>query len=559
MHPGIAQAIRAAAGPEIQAATDTELAAILDANLPGGPAARRRRSRYAIIRAGLAAAPYLLRLQEWDTAGFLLERALMRDDSPAAIQAALPALRAIADATQAPDDLGVLARTLASIDPAEAELLLRASLTRAAADENFRLASATAGDLINLLRDGGRLREALDLANQAAEYSRQAGLGPWNQLAGRGQLMQLLGQMGQHRQVLDEIAPLRDRMDELPATAADNEAVEPWNVREGILDIGRHSAQALGEWQQCLDLNAAILASKRARGADAYEIIRFRYNDARPLIELGRLDDAERILLETQQAYEEQGDIDRLQQVLGTRAFLENRRGRLQQALEFERTSIRLTYIHRVPRDVAISHHQLALYLQRAGSDPAAARAHLLAAALVFQLTGMTHNLAVTSGVLAMHLRQHADRDGLPGTLDEVIRVAEQTEGVHLDQLIAALQLDRQAAADALAEILRVAADTSPGQDPAIQQQLQQWEPVIAATAAAVGGDSGAATQLAPLLDQMAQQEDWRELAGVLRRIIGGERDDGLLQGLDPVDTAITSQVLARLAQPPDTSPREDS
>ena len=84
--------------------------------------------------------------------------------------------------------------------------------------------------------------------------------------------MQLLGQMGQHRQVLDEIAPLRDRMDELPATAADNEAVEPWNVREGILDIGRHSAQALGEWQQCLDLNAAILASKRARGAGAYEI-----------------------------------------------------------------------------------------------------------------------------------------------------------------------------------------------------------------------------------------------------------------------------------------------
>ena len=559
MHPGIAQAIRAEAGPEIQAATDTELAATWTQIFQEARQQEGGEAGYAIIRAGLAAAPYLLRLQEWDTAGFLLERALMRDDSPATIQAALPALRAIADATQAPDDLGVLARTLASIDPAEAELLLRASLTRAAADENFRLASAAAGDLINLLRDGGRLREALDLANQAAEYGHQAGLGPWNQLAGRGQLMQLLGQMGQHRQVLDEIAPLRDRMDELPATAADNEAVEPWNVREGILDIGRHSAQALGEWQQCLDLNAAILASKRARGADAYEIIRFRYNDARPLIELGRLDDAERILLETQQAYEEQGDIDRLQQVLGTRAFLENRRGRLQQALEFERTSIRLTYIHRVPRDVAISHHQLALYLQRAGSDPAAARAHLLAAALVFQLTGMTHNLAVTSGVLAMHLRQHADRDGLPGTLDEVIRVAEQTEGVHLDQLIAALQLDRQAAADALAEILRVAADTSPGQDPAIQQQLQQWEPVIAATAAAVGGDSGAATQLAPLLDQMAQQEDWRELAGVLRRIIGGERDDGLLQGLDPVDTAITSQVLARLAQPPDTSPREDS
>ena len=313
--------------------------------------------------------------------------------------------------------------------------------------------------------------------------------------------------MGQHRQVLDQIPALRDQMDKLPATRADNETVEPWNVRETILDIGRTSAQALGEWQQCLDLNAAILASKRARGASAYEIIRFRYNDARPLIELGRLADAERILLETQQAYEDQNDIAGLQQVLSTRAFLEDSRGRPQQALELQRTAIRLAYVRPEPRDIAISHHQLANYLHMAGSDPAAARAHRLAAALLYQLTGMTHELAVTSRALARELRQDADREDLPGTLDEVIRVAEQTEGVHLDQLITALQPDRQAVADALAEILRAAADTDPGQDPAIQDQLQQWEPVIAATVAAAGGDSDAAAQLTPVLDQLAQDQ----------------------------------------------------
>ena len=136
MHPGIAQAIRATA-PGVQAATDTELAATWQQvsdqarQQEGGEAGR------AIIRAGLAAAPYLLRLQDWDTAGALLEQALMRDESPATIQAALPALRAIADATQAPKDLGRLARSLASIDPAEAETLLRAALAQAAADENF--------------------------------------------------------------------------------------------------------------------------------------------------------------------------------------------------------------------------------------------------------------------------------------------------------------------------------------------------------------------------------------------------------------------------------------
>jgi hypothetical protein len=33
----------------------------------------------------------------------------------------------------------------------------------------------------------------------------------------------------------------------------------------------------------------------------------------------------------------------------------------------------------------------------------------------------------------------------------------------------------------------------------------------------------------------------------VLRRILDGESGDGLLDGLDPIDTAIASQVLSRL------------
>ena len=34
----------------------------------------------------------------------------------------------------------------------------------------------------------------------------------------------------------------------------------------------------------------------------------------------------------------------------------------------------------------------------------------------------------------------------------------------------------------------------------------------------------------------------------MLRRILGGERGEGLLDGLDPVDTAIAGQILNRLA-----------
>jgi len=364
--------------------------------------------------------------------------------------------------------------------------------------------------------------------------------------------------MGQHRQVLDQIQELQQQMDKLPATRTGNENIEPWNVRESILNIGYASAQALGEWQQCLDLNAAIFASELACGASAYEIIRFRYNDVPPLIELGRLDDAERILLEIQQAYEDQNDITGLQQVLGSRALLEADRGRPEQALELERTAIRFAYVRSELRDIAISHYQLANYLQMTGADPAAARAHRLAAALLNQLTGMTHELARTSRELAMELRWDADGEELPRTVHEVVRVAEQTEGVYLDQLLTALQPDRRAVADALAEILRAAADADPGQNPAIQNHLQQWELVIAATVAAAGGDSDAAAQLAPVIDEIAQDGDWAALAGILRSIIDGDRGACLLQGLDPVDTAIAGQILARLAQPPDAPAQED-
>ena len=44
----------------------------------------------------------------------------------------------------------------------------------------------------------------------------------------------------------------------------------------------------------------------------------------------------------------------------------------------------------------------------------------------------------------------------------------------------------------------------------------------------------------------------------MLRRIIDGDRDASLLEGLDPIDTAIAGQVLARLAQPPDAPAQED-
>jgi hypothetical protein len=59
---------------------------------------------------------------------------------------------------------------------------------------------------------------------------------------------------------------------------------------------------------------------------------------------------------------------------------------------------------------------------------------------------------------LARELTEDAGAAGLPGTVAEVIAVAEQTEGVRLGALLDALEPDRQVVEQILAEILRDAA-----------------------------------------------------------------------------------------------------
>jgi hypothetical protein len=230
--------------------------------------------------------------------------------------------------------------------------------------------------------------------------------------------------------------------------------------------------------------------------------------------------------------------------VLTARADLEDKRGNPAGAASLEHTALRYSYARPEPRDIAISHHNLANYLGRAGGDPAARRAHRLAGALISDLAGMAHDRANTVQALAIELGGGAGAGGLPAGLGEVVAVTGQVEGVRLGELVAALQPDLDAAEAALAAIIRDAADP---EGDAIAGHLQRWEPVIAAAVAAAGGSADAAAELAPVLDELAGTSDWAALVAVLRRILGGERAPGLLDGLGALDTAIAAELLARL------------
>jgi hypothetical protein len=467
VHPGVAAAITAQAGQAVREAADAGLAAFWAA------VSRQAREREGgedsglVVRAGLAAAPYLLRCGEWDTAAFLLEQAVMRDGSPGTVQAVLPSLRRIAAATGAPKDAFGLGRVLAGVDAGEAERLLRGAVDTAAETGDYRVATAAAGDLVNVLMNAGRLAEALAVAEDMAEFTGRAGLGPWTRLGDQTWRLRVLGLMGEHARVLAETETLRIAMAALPGRADATETVNPWNVRETILNTGWFSAAATGGWQRCLDLNAEATASVRQRGAGGHEVTRTRFNDAWPLIRLGRLGEAGRLLAECQRVFEDHADTPMLAMIFTTRTSLEGALGRWQAAADLARTALRLKYARPEPQDsIAIGHHNLATSLRQLGGDRAGQRAHRLAAALIYRLSGMAHDLARTVRALAAELRDDDPAARLPATVAQVVATAELTEGVRLGTLLTALQPDPQAVEDVLAEILRAAAAPEPPAHP---------------------------------------------------------------------------------------------
>jgi hypothetical protein len=307
---------------------------------------------------------------------------------------------------------------------------------------------------------------------------------------------------------------------------------------------------ATGDWQLCLDLNVEAVASKRERGAGMHEVTRTQYNGTGSLIRLGRLAEAGRLLAECQQVFEDHADITMIALVLSARADLEDALGHRQAAVDLGRAALRFHYARPEPQSIAISHHNLAASLGLLGGDRAGRRAHRLAAALIYRLAGMAHDLAGTVRALADELRADDAGEALPSTVAQVTGTAGRTEGVRLGELLAAMQPDPRVVEAALAEILRAAAAMPSGDSqPDVTSYLQRWEPVIAAVAAVSQSGQEAPAELLQFLDEQAKRPDWAALVGVLRRILAGERGESLLDGLDPVDAAIARETLARLEQ----------
>ena len=553
IHPAVAAAGNVQAGDAFREEADTQLADLWGWTFNQALLREdQQQTGHLVVKAGLSAAPYLLRLDQWRQAGDLLEQALIRDHTTATASAVLPALRAIVRAVAGSPDEAPMARVMANaleiIDPAAAEQSMRKLLTDALARDDYRVASMIAGDLRAHALRAGKRSEALGFADAQIGYARRAGQGPLSQLWDEAMRLQVRAEMGEAEEVFAESRRLLRRLKRtrISMGGPEDEDIRPWAIREILLDVGCQSACGLEHWQDALDLHAELTASLRSHGSPEHEVARSTYNSYSPLLRLGRVEEARVLLLECRDVFEDANDLGMLAKVFTALADLEDSQGHGEVAVDLQYNALRYNYLCGDAAGVAVSHHNLGSYLYRHAGQPSAAFAHQVAGALIRSVTGGGSSEDDIRAV-AWGQRTLGSGAAVPTDLAQLSSQVGEVPGVDLHRLLAQLAPDPSTAERALMELIgrSRALAGMPAASPPVN--LVAWDPVIAALLAARSGSARAGAEFDKELTYYPISEDWSALVGVLRRLRAGETDPDLLAGLDEIDTAIASRALDAL------------
>jgi tetratricopeptide (TPR) repeat protein len=232
---------------------------------------------------------------------------------------------------------------------------------------------------------------------------------------------------------------------------------------------------AQGRWQDALDLNAEALDSKRRRGASSYELAYFAFNDYAPLIRLGRLPEADRLLRDCQDQFEAAGDTASIGKVVAARADLADKQGHPDVAMRHLQVALRYLYAGGDARTIAAGHYNLAGHLEHAGAAPEIRLAHRLTAALLHRLTGADHDLQRDLHAVVRDLTDPAAAAALPSTVERIQATVEQVDGVHLAALLDALEPDPTRQQATLDELLRSAHTIPADQAFEVDEHLATW------------------------------------------------------------------------------------
>ena len=155
------------------------------------------------------------------------------------------------------------------------------------------------------------------------------------------------------------------------------------------LDIAKDADRALNDWESALGRNDAVLEVKRGLHRPAEDIAVTRMNRAAALGRLGRFGEAKAELEECLQVF--QNDHAMRAKVLSSLAELFNKQGDVPQAIVQQRRALALFEQLPDPSDRAMSHNNLAIYLEGSGTPSALAESsrHRLAALVYVLVSGL--------------------------------------------------------------------------------------------------------------------------------------------------------------------------
>lgn len=457
--------------------------------------------------AGRRALSYLVRARAFDRLVSFASRFITGTNDPQLLRQVTAELKAIAD----------------KVPPGKARWTLRTCLADALrqagrSDEALELYAQAADDAeaaerwadvgsiynnwANALCLVGQLDVAKQMNQRGAEAKRKAGRPLVDVFGSELQALRIDEMQGHAEQALPEI---ERRLEQLRTWWRHHREGQPLpdapdqdylgRVLVGWLDLIQSAYGTLERWQPCLNHLEEIETVQRERGESEHAQARTRFNQYGPLLSLGRLDDAQRVLESCLTVFRKVNDHTYQAKTLGALADVWDKRGDTGQAVAVQRQALTVHNGLPDPEDRANSHHNLAIYLKKADQIEEPAR-QLLAAIVYRVVTGYQTSLMLSLHNLAIRIRQAARSGQAPY---ELPRLSELLAGPGFDALARFLTqrgVDRdelQAAIEGLVERTRQHAlgPEVPAQDEAQATAASAAEPLLEqlARAAASGQD----------------------------------------------------------------------